>query len=579
MKLLGRCCFLGILGVGLLLTGCAGDNIEVQNPDQATDDIPVIVDEADHGCSYFYFLWGRYAELSEKDDEALEAYEKALICDPSATLAVRKIPLLLARLNRSNEAITRLEKYLADHPEDIEPRMVLAKILIRKKQFQKAAAQYRKIKEVDPHNVSSLLLLAQLYLADGKPKQARYTLEEVLQIDGQSYSARVLLARLLASNSEYEEAEHQYREALATNWSASLQMELAEVFLRQKKFEQTVRLYKDILIRDDFNEDARVALIHAYLVQEKEALALEELNKLKGITRRPGRVDLTIARLYARKKEYKKAISILEKLLKTHDNAEIRYMLAILHFQVKDYEETLADLQGISRNAEEYEDAIFLQVRTLRELNKNDQAIELLESVLADDTSRSPDMFVLLASMYQLTKQDEQGKNTFVRGLKTYPDDGKLLYEYGLFLDYSGDQQQAIDVMKKVIELDPEHAAALNYVGYSWADKKIHLDTALAYIKRAVKLKPENGYIRDSLGWVYYRLGRLEEAIANLEEAVKLSSEDPSILDHLGDVYLESGRPDKAMQTYKQALKRFGNARDRERIQEKIRILLQQEAK
>jgi len=578
MKLLRRYCFLSLFGVGLLLTGCAGGKIEVQNPDQATEEALVIVDEADHGCSYFYFLWGRYAELSEKDNEALEAYEKALICDPSATLAVRKIPLLLARLNRSNEAITRLEEYLADHPEDIEPRMVLAKILIRKKQFQKAAAQYRKIKEVDPQNVSSLLLLAQLYLADGKPRQARYTLEEVLQVDGQSYSAMVLLARLLASNSEYEEAEHQYKEALATNWTTSLQMELAEVFLRQKKFDDTVRLYKDILIRDEFNEDARVALVHAYLVQQKEALALEELNKLKSITSRPGRVDLTIARLYARKKEYKKAISILDELLKTHDKSEIRYMLAILHYQIKDYENTLADLQGISRDAEEYEDAIFLQVRTLRELKKNDQAIELLESVIADDKSRSPDMFVLLASMYQQNKQDEQGKNTFVRGLKKYPDDGQLLYEYGLFLDYSGDQQQAIDVMKKVIQLDPEHAAALNYVGYSWADKKIHLDTALAYIKRAVELKPENGYIRDSLGWVYYRQGRLKEAISNLEEAAKLSSEDPSILDHLGDVYLESGHPDKALQTYKQGLKLFDNAGDRQRIQEKIRILLQQEA-
>ncbi|RUM41019.1 MAG: hypothetical protein DSY70_02115 [Desulfobulbus sp.] len=566
-----------LLLTDVVMLGCAGNQQTAVAPAPENVSAPESIDEADHGCSYFYFLWARYAELSGKNEEALEAYEKALICDPSASLAIRKIPLLLARLERSNEAISRLEAYLVDHPEDIEPRMVLAKVFIRNKQLQKAAAQYRKIHTIDPRDISSLLLLSELYQADGKPELARYALEDALEVDSQSYSARVLLARLLTAEKEFDKARAHYREALTINWSASLQLELAEVYLQQKKYDQAIRLYRDLLTRDEFNEEARVALVHVYLLQNKEQLALNELNTLKSITSRPGRVDMTIARLYARKKDYDKAVSILTDLLKKSDNGEIRYMLAILHYQTKQYKKTLIDLQGISRDAEEYEDGIFLQVRALRELHQNEQAIALLESVIAEEKIRNPDMFVLLASLYQLNNQDELGKTTFVRGIQEYPEDDQLLYEYGLFLDYSGEQQQALDIMQKVIQLSPEHAAALNYVGYSWADKKIHLDNALSYIRRAVELKPENGYIRDSLGWVYYRQGRLKEAVKALEQAIKLSPDDPSILDHLGDVYLEIGRSDDALEMYKRAFQLFDKKKDRQRLQEKIKIFLKQE--
>lgn len=583
MPLLTRCKYhvlcMALGSAGILLNGCANSPSTISVADDTQNTPAVVLDEADHGCSYFYFLWGRTAELSGKNEEALEAYEKALICDPSAELIVRRIPLLLARLHRTDEAVARLMEYLDKHPRDIEPRMVLAKILLGKKQFKHAAAEYRKIHEIAPQDVTPLLLLSELYLADGKTKQALVTLDEALDADSQSYSGQVLMARLLASKRDFGKAEHHYQEALAINWSASLQLELAEVILQQKKYDKAITLYKDLLNRDEFNEDARIALVHVYLQQNREKAALEELNRLKKITHRPGQVDLTIARLYARKKEYKKAIAILSDIVDTEkqDNAEIRYMLAILHFQLEQYKEALFNVQAITPENEEYEDAIILQVRTLRELGKNEQAIALLESVLEQEKSRTPEMFVLLATMYQLNNQQQQGRKTLVRGVDTYPDNFKLLYEYGLFLDYNGEHQQAIYVMQKVIQLKPEHAAALNFVGYSWADQKIHLENAFEYIQRAARLKPKNGYIQDSLGWIYYRLGKLKEAVTTLEQAANLADDDPAILDHLGDVYLELGRSKDALKAYQKALHQYDDEQNIKRLTEKIRILEQQD--
>lgn len=559
----------------LLFSGCAKQETVVHQESLVAAP-PGVEDDVDYGCSYFYFLWGRHAELAAKYNEALEAYEKALICDPAADLVVRKIPLLLLRLDRRDEAITKLQEYLDAHPRDSGSRMLLAKIFIRQGKTREAAAQYRKVNELVPEDSTSLLLLSELYLANGEKEPARDALEEVLQIDNSSYPAHVLLARLLVSEKNYDKALDHYQQALVINWSADLQLEMAERFLQQKNYSRAIRLYRDLLDRDELNEGARIALIHVYLLQKKENKALAELNRLKAISSRPERVDLAIARLYARRKDYNKAILLLEDVLKKDDTGEARYLLAILHFQTQKYEVTLQDLKGISTDAEEYEDGIFLQVRALRELKRDEQAIQLLESVIAEEKGRNPDMYVLLASLYQFNKQRELGRTTFVRGIKAYPDDDNLLYEYGLYLDYRGEHQQAIEVMQRVINLKPEHAAALNYVGYTWADKKIHLDKAFIYIKRAAELKPKNGYIRDSLGWVYYRQGKLEKAVETLEQAIKLSPDDPAILDHLADVYLESGRTADAMKTYRKALELFEEDKDRSRVQEKIRILEEQ---
>jgi Flp pilus assembly protein TadD len=82
----------------------------------------------------------------------------------------------------------------------------------------------------------------------------------------------------------------------------------------------------------------------------------------------------------------------------------------------------------------------------------------------------------------------------------------------------------------------------LNYLGYSWVDKGMNLNRALEMIREAVNANPNDGYIVDSLGWAYYRLGRLEEAVETLELAAKLRSNDPEINDHLGDAYWKVGR-------------------------------------
>ncbi|HTH46630.1 MAG TPA: tetratricopeptide repeat protein, partial [Candidatus Limnocylindria bacterium] len=107
----------------------------------------------------------------------------------------------------------------------------------------------------------------------------------------------------------------------------------------------------------------------------------------------------------------------------------------------------------------------------------------------------------------------------------------------------------------KTLELKPDFDEALNYLGYSWADRGVNLPRALEMIEKAVKAEPENPAYLDSLGWVLFKLGKPKEAIAPLEKAVQLSPEpDAAVLDHLGDVLLAANRPEDAREAWRKSL-------------------------
>jgi tetratricopeptide (TPR) repeat protein len=117
-----------------------------------------------------------------------------------------------------------------------------------------------------------------------------------------------------------------------------------------------------------------------------------------------------------------------------------------------------------------------------------------------------------------------------------------MFYFRGICYERSKQWQKAEADLKKALDLFPEQPHVLNYLGYSWIDQGINLDEGMAMIKKAVQQRPDDGYIVDSLGWAYYRIGNYEEAVKQLDRAIELKPEDPTINDHLGDAYWRVGR-------------------------------------
>jgi tetratricopeptide (TPR) repeat protein len=206
----------------------------------------------------------------------------------------------------------------------------------------------------------------------------------------------------------------------------------------------------------------------------------------------------------------------------------------------------------------------------LSESDKYSEAIDLLEQQIGDAATRKPSFYILLASLYRENELTDQGINIYEQALRLYPENVDLLYNYGILLEKIGESDDAMAKMQAVIALDPDNGAALNYVGYTWAENNLNLDKALEYIKKAVELMPEDGYVRDSLGWVYFKMGNLKQAIIELEKASEMVEDDPVIKEHLGDVYLQNNQPEEALAAYKASFELYEEEEKKKNITDKI---------
>jgi len=145
-----------------------------------------------------------------------------------------------------------------------------------------------------------------------------------------------------------------------------------------------------------------------------------------------------------------------------------------------------------------------------------------------------------------------------------------LFYRLGIAYERTKQWDEAETAFSKALDVYPDQPSVLNYLGYSWIDMNIKLEEGLKLIRKAVEIRPNDGYMVDSLGWAYYKLGRYEEAVEDLERAVSLRPADPTINDHLGDAYWRNGRKLEATFQWRHALSLDPPKEDIERIEKKL---------
>ncbi|SIO63746.1 TPR repeat-containing protein [Bradyrhizobium erythrophlei] len=207
---------------------------------------------------------------------------------------------------------------------------------------------------------------------------------------------------------------------------------------------------------------------------------------------------------------------------------------------IKVYERMPAN-SPLKRNAQ-------IQLATnLDAADRSDEAIKILKEVTTED-SKDIEAIMALGNIERGRKKFADCATTYSRAIDVMPASGGdknawVTYYYrGICEERSKQWSKAEADMRKALDMQPEQPHVLNYLGYSWIDQGINLDEGMKMIKRAVDQRPDDGYIVDSLGWAYYRIGNYEDAVKNLERAIDLKPEDPTINDHLGDAYWRIGR-------------------------------------
>lgn len=202
-----------------------------------------------------------------------------------------------------------------------------------------------------------------------------------------------------------------------------------------------------------------------------------------------------------------------------------------------------------------------------------DRAAALLKELAVEPAVRVQAL-VSLGDMYRRHDRNAEAvaaydavlKGVFPVTVKYWP----VVYARGMAFERMNDWPQAEKDLLQALALQPNNPMILNFLGYSWADKGVHLTKALDYLRRAVAQRPDDGYILDSYGWAQYRAGKYADAVAWLEKAVTYIPDDSTILDHLGDAYWQAGRARDARYKWTRARELSKDASFRQTVERKL---------
>jgi len=241
-------------------------------------------------------------------------------------------------------------------------------------------------------------------------------------------------------------------------------------------------------------------------------------------------------------------------LEKDETDSRIRYLLANAYEEKGEKKLAVAEYQRIPASFELYANAQIHAAMIFKKDGKIPEAIVVIKEAVKKKGDQTL-LYLYLSSLYEENKEMAAAENILREGIKILPKSVDLHYASGVIYEKTNRFPESLKEMETVLSIDPDNAEALNFIGYSYADRGINLDEAEKMIVKALKIKPDNGYMIDSLGWVHFRKNKLDSALKNLKKAMELLPDDANVIEHLGDVYAKMGKAKEAQKMYNRAFK------------------------
>jgi tetratricopeptide (TPR) repeat protein len=382
------------------------------------------------------------------------------------------------------------------------------------------------------------------------------------------------MGRINLERNEYSPAEKAYLRVLEINpeFLPGL-FDLAVLYGKMDKLDRAIACYKRILIISPANATASERLISLYYETGQEKAAEEAIVEMKENLTPGDRERKRLGLIYLKYGKLEESIAELTSIIAAFpEDQEARYYLGAALDEHEDFDEAYKNLTLLGPESSYFVHARIRMAYILQRQGKTDEAIELLRETIGLKEGQTR-LYLMLSTLYEGREQYRDAMSVLKEGLTHDTRDTGLLYRMGIVLDKLSRNKECLEHMETILTIDPQHADALNYIGYTYADKGIHLDRAQELIEKALKSKPNSGYIIDSLGWVYFQKGLYDKALIELKRAVELTPEDPIINEHLGDVYFKVKQYERALETYNRALALEHS--DTERLKEKIKDVLE----
>ncbi|MFQ5777322.1 MAG: tetratricopeptide repeat protein [Terriglobia bacterium] len=500
-------------------------------------------------------------------------------------------------------AIEEYEQVARLAPADTASLQTLAGLYRMDNDLARAEATLKKLLEVEPRSDTALAALASLYTDQGEDQKAIELLEGAA---AGTHSSSVLgsLAYAYEQEGDFDHAVETYRRALQHDeGNMGLRRRLAESLLRLNRPEQAEAEYRAIVESEPDDAQSQLRLSQIYRHQNRYPEARAALEKAKEVAPDNLEIGFNEALLDEAEGEFDAAIAVLSEMATRMTRGSGEYSaeekrsrslvlerLGALYRRIQDFDEAATVFNQLLSLGEEPARRGYSQIaETLRQARRLDEAIAsmrqarerfpddkdldlqiaallgengdvegavaLLDPLLTGSPQDRP-VYLTLAQIYERNKRYPEAEDAVAQAeeVSSSPSEREFVYFMrGALYERQKMYERAEEQFRQVLELNPESAVTLNYLGYMFADQGMKLEEAVELIQRALQLDPYNGAYLDSLGWAYFRLQQFGQAEEFLLKAVKRLSNDPTIHDHLGDVYYELGRLHLAVKAWERS--------------------------
>ncbi|MEA2166438.1 MAG: hypothetical protein QOK37_4565 [Thermoanaerobaculia bacterium] len=446
---------------------------------------------------------------------------------------------VLTKLGRGAESIKYLERAVEVDPSFALAIQQLVEIYQSTNQWQKAADVLQPLINDDPTNLDFQRQQAIFYLRAQMPEKARARFAALLAADPKDTRTQFYLAESLSDLEKYDEAERIYRQLLEkTPDDPDLLVSFGLSQMGRKKFDDASKTFHTLLGLTDVPEGPRTIA--------KTQLAYVDLQK----------------------GNFQAAIDAVKPLFVFHDKPNPQPISIALEAMKKQkrYSDAVALLQPL---ADKYASDLFVNARYIEMLARAGEK-DRARVAAATQSKFGVRNTIAAAEAYVQADQFDSAAAVIKDALRAKPDDVELQFELGAVIERSGDKAAAEKTFLELLDKNPENTGALNYLGYMWAEQGVHLDRAETMLTKAVTLDPHNGAYLDSLGWTYYRQGKLELAEKYLNDAAQILPRDATIHEHLGDVLAKRGDATRALSLYRVALTLDPESKDEAKLRSKI---------
>jgi tetratricopeptide (TPR) repeat protein len=502
------------------------------------------------------YLAGRQAQQTRDFTGAATSYEKAIAADPDAPELISRTFLMEVCVGHFDHARALAQKELKLDPGDAVAELVLVVEALKAGDTAAAVKHAAALPSDGVHRFIAPFALAWTRKAAGDLAGADSALQGLDKFNGFEPLKVFQLALLYDFAGKADKAQQYYDKALADseqlNWR--LTESVANFDERHGRDAEAKALYQRFIQQNSASDlalsvaAARPASRPQPIIRSPADGLAEALFDLASVLNQAETIDLAL--VYDRFALAVRPQFPLAQLL----------LADILSAQNKP-EQSVAVLAEIPPGSPYSWSARLRSAVNLDTLDRTDEAIAELK-VMATENTQLIGAQVELGDMLREKKRFAEAAEAYDAAIRRaaatgLPERWTLFYDRGVALERSGQWKRAEADLLHALELKPAQPMVLNYLGYSWIDRGENLDRGLKMIEKAVELRPDDGYIVDSLGWAHYRMGDYTGAAQYLEKATELVPEDATINDHLGDAYWRAGRLVEARYQWRRALQ-FG---------------------